>query len=34
MLQKGQKMIKEGKKTSAYYSANHIDHLKTMLEAL
>ena len=34
MLQKGQKLIKEGKKATIYYTANHIDHLKTMLEAL
>lgn len=34
MLQKGQRVIKEGKRSSIYYQAQHIDHLKTMLEAL
>lgn len=34
MLLKGQKMIKEGKKSTIYYTAQHIDHLKTMLEVL
>jgi brefeldin A-inhibited guanine nucleotide-exchange protein len=34
MLQKGQKLIKESKRTSTYYTAQHIDHLKTMLEVL
>ncbi|OMJ89408.1 hypothetical protein SteCoe_8405 [Stentor coeruleus] len=34
MLQKGQKLIKESKRSSVYYQALHIDHLKTMLEAL
>lgn len=34
MLLKGQQMIKESKRSSTYYTAQHIDHLKTMLEVL